>query len=219
MEKRVIIVTGWHYNRHVYSNLKKLENTEVIVINHRKDFNETGFETYTLPNTGFDWGCYKQGMKVITEKGIKFSNLYLIHDDLIFKTDANILFNKADELLKEYKVIGNGDTQAQIQEKTFRHPGAKGEKYRRIRQWVETASGIKVILPFRYVRGSFVGLTREVFQKIKSFPIKEGNNINLGNWSLFAFAAYIKYHFGDCVGFLGEKYCDSPYLEELKRGI
>jgi hypothetical protein len=216
--KTVICVAGWHYNRQLYEDLRRVD-ADVYVVSHRSRLDTPDLRIHGIsekrvrvaPNLGYDWGCYQQFLA--SRAWIGYDLVVFMHDDVRVLDPA---FPEACvELLAVHAVVGNG--------RISDEPRARNAPDR-----VPWAYAFSCWKPesreFEHggVRGSFFATTPQALRALGAFEVfwdvfhvSEG----FGNWSLCASCGRWESALGPgCFGFLSETYCQSPFLLEEVRG-
>lgn len=212
----VFCVLGWHFQRHVLEQLTSIARADVYILSHRPISEVPDFvpgliradRIIVRPNVGYDWGGYQQFLETNVWRNYRY--VFFLHDDLVI-SDVSFVERCIKMLDEDKRFIGNGlirqDHWPQSRAECYAHAswGPPSTKWRH-----------------RVIRGSFIATTRESLELLNGFDVFWDGlrlSIGFGNWSLIATCGKMQHVFGsEFVAYLGDSYCGSPYITELRAG-
>ena len=223
------IITGWHYNQEDYINgLKDLnEMNEAIDIFwscHKEPpkIVKDNFKYQVFPNEGLEDGAYQQALDVLELED--YTILFCMHDDLIIKNWEFV--HTCINMLDKYKVVANCmnypmtvDPNAMAGDKKF-IDYVKPECKPMFDQVFHNMPTIREsFLCMRYIDLKRIGEFEVVWEEPQQD--ENGNYAigGIGNTQQTLLAYKVIKVFGvESIGYLGDRYLDSPYIYELARG-
>lgn len=226
-----IIVAGWYFNDLSLFNgileeakTQNLFKPQFYIASHKtldqiesalfERLRIQGWNILFFDNQGWDWGAYQQCLQWQL-KNENLTDYYLfLHDDVRilkrgFLEDFYTTLNK-----KNAQVIGN----------SLPYPGNPFVKWKQncpeIFRWAHLLKTDIKSETWKCVRGSCFFSRKAIPENvILKMPIKHGNHVGYGNWSVRIFGGMVADVFGiHAINYLSHKHMKSPFIEELYRG-
>lgn len=228
MRKYLIIIAGWHYiDNGFYETIKRLcednLNVDVFISSHKEkteiDINVFKIIT-TIPrlrihcfeNIGYDWGMYSQAVDYLGSLIMQYEYICFMHDDI--EIIDNKILSVFSDFLEQHSLIVAGNCGNPVLypfKKTHPHV----IEWARLSEWKIDIKSER----WNTVRGSFFMTQKQLFEKLKRIPYRNGQHSGFGNWGVIVFGGVVADLFGiNAIKTISDEDLTSPYITEYKRG-